>query len=108
MRRLSRPCYDKAHRCPGWAGGGMKYAKTTRCADGRIEVAVVEPPVSVDGVSYGEPSLGHPGTHPWRPGRCNTCNVITIPFALRRLDPTWWPSTIRSIISNWRYRRSWR
>lgn len=86
----------------------MKYAKTDRCDNGRIQVAVLDPAVVIDGVTYGEPTPGHPGAHPWRPGRCTTCNVITIPFALRRLDPTWWRSTIRSAIAHARYRRSWR
>lgn len=55
--RLSRPCYDKPHRCPGWAGGGMKYAKTERCHGGHVTAR-----------------------SPWWFGRCDTCGVVTWPW----------------------------
>jgi hypothetical protein len=106
MRRLSRPCYDKPHRCPGWAGGGLKYPKTDRCDGGRITVNVIEPAHVFDGIEF-EATPGHPGAHPWRFGRCNTCTVMTLPFALRRLDPTNWRSMLRMALANWRYERSW-
>ncbi len=67
--RLSRPCYDKPWRCPGWAGGGMRYAKRDRCEDGRMH--------GWDGQRW--PHL--------RFHRCDTCDVITIPYALRWLSP---------------------
>lgn len=66
----------------------MKYAKVDRCDNGRVLV--------------GDPAFWiTPGAKPLRFGRCATCGVITLPFALRRLDPTWWPSHI----SMWRLRR---
>lgn len=68
--RLSRPCYDKPWRCPGWAGGGMKYAKVDHCDNGRM--------------------LGWRGDLRWphlRFHRCDTCNVVTWPSALRWLSP---------------------
>lgn len=70
--RLSRPCYDKPHRCPGWAGGGWKFPKKDRCVGGYI-------------------ALHYERAHPhWRFGRCNRCDVVTTPFALRRLDPRYY------------------
>lgn len=69
--RISRPCYDKPHRCPGWAGGGMRYARRQRC------------PGALLGVSYG------PGWR-WRFHRCGTCGVIVLPSNVRWLDPGWW------------------
>jgi hypothetical protein len=74
MMRLSRPCYDKYHRCPGWVGGGMHYAKRMRCSDGRIVV------------NY-EDRLWR-----WKFQRCNTCNVVVLPYNLVQLAPAnvWW------------------
>lgn len=61
--RLSRPCYDKMHRCPGWAGGGWRYAKRYRCRDGYV--------------GYGHLYEGFG----WRLrfNRCDTCNVLVLP-----------------------------
>lgn len=70
--RVSRPCYDKMHRCPGWAGGGMKFAKVTRCRDGRI-------------VGY----TGAGRMWKWRFLRCNKCDVAVLPYVTRYVDPAW-------------------
>ncbi|MFS0885289.1 hypothetical protein [Aeromicrobium sp. 179-A 4D2 NHS] len=32
--------------------------------------------------------LGHPGAHPWRLGHCGTCDVVTLPYIIRKVDPT--------------------
>lgn len=69
LHRLSRPCYDKPWRCPGWSGGGPNKAKKYKCEDGRIQ-----------GWS-GDKKYPHLYFH-----RCNECNVITIPFVLRWLS----------------------
>ena len=85
--RLSRPCYDKPHRCPGWAGGGTRSAKVSRCENGSVRTRVPEP-------SY--PSeLKYPGSARWRFGHCvgnlhtgsEPCGIVTWPYALRWLDP---------------------
>lgn len=76
LPRISRPCYDKAHRCPGWAGGGFRTASKTLCDGGRIHVR-----------KNGEDL--HPGNARLRLGRCNTCSVIVLPYAIRWLDPAW-------------------
>ena len=60
--RISRPCYDKRHRCPGWAGGGMLFAKVTRCNGGYI--------------TYGQ-------------SRCNKCDVVVLPSFVRWADWRW-------------------
>lgn len=146
--RLSRPCYDKAHRCPGWAGGGWKSARRDRCPGGYVTTTT---PDLLDPAEWPErdctcgarirathPELGHatpwedeggspwcppksegqpwreghrpprdyahPAADKWRFGRCSPsrshanedrhpghgCGVVTWPWALRRLDPTWW------------------
>lgn len=36
MKRLRRGCYDKYHRCPGWAGGGMRFPKKDVCKGGSL------------------------------------------------------------------------
>ena len=91
--RLSRPCYDKPGNCPGWSGGGLKYAKTNRCDNGRIRIPVGYDAETMLAVLSGTLD-DHPGSHPFRFGRCDTCNVITWPWITRRLDPTlWWSVT---------------
>jgi hypothetical protein len=64
---ISRPCYDKFHRCPGWAGGGMKCAKVTRCEGGHIK---------------------WPKGKLWRfkTTRCDKCNIIVLPYHIRWVD----------------------
>lgn len=93
MIRLSRTCYDKAHRCPGWAGGGMKYAKGgSRCDNGRIYVLPTMRHLRrlLRGKDWELDWNTHPGAHPWRFGRCTKCNVVTWPHITRLLSPSWW------------------
>lgn len=85
--RLSRTCYDKAHRCPGWAGGGTKGASVYRCKNGSIRTGEIR--IEVEGgrrVVYG----GHPAENKWQFGRCTDCDVVTWPVITRWLDPGWW------------------
>jgi len=73
--RVSRPCYDKYHRCPGWAGGGLKYAKADRCpGHGYVR-------------TYGETRMRR--LWKWRFHRCDKCGVIVLPYMTRWLDPAW-------------------
>jgi hypothetical protein len=81
--RLSRTCYDKSHRCPGWAGGGWKSARVDRCEGGYVTAH--RPWTS----GLDEDYPGHPGKHRWSFGHCNKCDVVTWPVALSWLDPTW-------------------
>lgn len=88
--RLSRPCYDKPWRCPGWAGGGMRYAKRDRCEGGRML-----------GWNHGEQRWPHLWFH-----RCNTCDVVTLPFALRWvISVDWWGVVTRR--AAWRLESWW-
>lgn len=95
MTRLSRPCYDKAHRCPGWAGGGMKSAKVTRCKGGYVRTKVPDLPIDEEWVAQHGFQGKHPGVAVWHPGYCTKCAVVTIPWALTRLDPTRFPHWAR-------------
>ncbi len=70
---FSRPCYDKYHRCPGWAGGGMKCARAVRC----------------DGGYVGRDAAEAGGWNPWRPYRCDTCRLLVLPSHVRWADPGW-------------------
>ena len=64
--RLSRPCYDKIRRCPGWVGGGPKYPRgESRCHNGRIRV------------DFGA------RLWKWRFWPCDTCDVVIWPYAIR-------------------------
>lgn len=65
--RFSRPCFDKPHHCPGYAGGGIKYAKKQRCKSGYIK--------NVYGI----------GLH-----HCSVCNTIVLPYWVRWFSPGWW------------------
>lgn len=67
---ISRPCYDKPHRCPGWAGGGFLRALVSRCDSG-----------SLSRVDYRR--------RYWFGARCPECGLYVIPIILRGLDPTW-------------------
>lgn len=81
--RLSRMCYDKAWRCPGWIGGGPKFATVERCDGGRI-------------------LLGDDAKHwQWKFLRCDTCDVVTWPYVTRYLSLYEWAWKIKFW---WRYR----
>lgn len=84
--RISRPCYDKPHRCPGWAGGGTRYARVDRCDNGRVRTRVPYPEFP------GE--FETPGAKRWRFGHCDTCDVVTWPYVTRHLDWRHWGWTI--------------
>lgn len=88
---VSRPCYDKPRRCPGWAGGGWRYAKEGRrvCPGAYLE--------------WEGRRLWR-----WRWQRCGDCGIRVLPLAVRYVDPTWWGWRIRWRWSDWRYWRSQR
>lgn len=76
--RISRPCYDKIWRCPGWAGGGMRYARVDRCDDGRLPGDLFDRRL-----------------WRWRCNRCTTCGVLALPYMIRYVDPGWYTSRLR-------------
>lgn len=82
--KISRPCYNKMHQCPGWAGGGMKFAEVTRCDSG----------------SLGD-ELYDKRLWKWRTNRCGTCGLLVLPCMVRWVDPGWWRHTFRM----WWWRR---
>lgn len=86
--RFSRHCYDKPWRCPGWNGGGMRFAKAERCSGGRLQ----------------DPDDWGGG---WRTNirfhRCNTCDVVASPMAVQWFDPRWVWFQLRWWWRDWRY-----
>lgn len=75
--RLRRHCYDKAWRCPGWAGGGWKML-------GRHEK-------TCDGGSLARYwANGQKWYTGWQFHRCLTCGTVAMPIVVRWADPTWW------------------
>ena len=80
--RISRPCYDKMHRCPGWAGGGTRYAKAPSCNGGSLTGAF-------------EKKLWR-----WRLNRCRECKVLVLPYMIRWLDWHWY-GWLRPRMRNW-------
>lgn len=91
--RLSRPCYDKFHRCPGWVGGGPRYPRgESRCGSGRIN--------AYDARLW-----------KWRFWPCNTCDVVVWPYVTRYLSLPWLIAEARSALREVAYRwqtRGWR
>jgi hypothetical protein len=72
--RLRRTCYDKPHRCPGWAGGGWRYPRPSRdVCDGGSLVATMY--------------VGR--WWRWRFHRCPTCGTWAWPPVTKWADPTW-------------------
>lgn len=108
QNRLSRTCYDKAHRCPGWVGGGLRWPKgESRCDNGHIHVRPRGPAEAY--MQFKGWFDDHPGTYPWRFGYCDTCNVKTWPVVTRWLDPTWLWCWLGLTYRDLRYRyRDWR
>lgn len=80
--RISRPCYDKYHRCPGRVGGGMQYAKRVRCTNGYVEIDHED------------------RWWKWKMHRCTSCDVVVLPYMIRWVDPSW--------IRNWIGWQIWR
>jgi hypothetical protein len=90
--RLSRPCYDKITRCPGWNGGGPKFARRQRCDNGHI-------------LTY-DPATDLPlRGWLWRFLHCDTCDVVTWPYMTRYLSVPWLAERLRWKISDRKYRR---
>lgn len=76
--KYSRPCYDKYHRCPGWAGGGWKYGENHMCDNGRINVDYED------------------RWWKWKTHRCRVCDVVVLPYMVRYTSPRqWWYSVDR-------------
>jgi hypothetical protein len=79
------------HRCPGWAGGGLRYAKVSRCDDGRLVGGR-------DGTLF-------EGRFWWlRFNRCDTCDVLVLPYAVRYVDPRWLAWEVRWTFEKLGYR----
>lgn len=72
---FSRPCYDKPHRCPGRAGGGMKWAMVYRCERGSLQAPYYR--------RY------------WLGTRCPECGLYVLPIAVEWLDWTWLSYRVR-------------
>lgn len=86
-RRISRPCYDKFWRCPGWAGGGERYAKVQRCNGGSL-------PSGIFTKKFWR----------WRVSRCQKCGVTVLPYVIRYGDWRWWRAEARHQASEAKYR----
>lgn len=100
--RLSRQCYDKFWRCPGWVGGGFRASKRHRCNGGGLLVP-------------GSWNKEHTAALPddrwwkWRWYRCRKdCGVIALPYVTRWLDPTWLRWKVRCAYEDWKYERDLR
>lgn len=97
MIRLSRPCYDKPHRCPGWAGGGVRSARVYRCTSDNGGGG------SLRGGYYYERGL-----LPWslRFSYHRPCRTLVLPYVVRHVDPGWWRWKLRWMLLDVRDR--WR
>ena len=83
--RISRPCYDKYWRCPGWAGGGTRYAKVNRCDGGSLTTVI-----------------NHESRwRRWHLHRCPQCGVIVLPYHVRWLDWRWYDWKVDDLKRRW-------
>lgn len=91
--RISRPCFDKYWRCPGWAGGGCRHAKVERCPGGSLTSVI-----DFDSRRW-----------KWKFHQCPECGVWVMPYMVRYLSPTYvfvW--VLKSKWGDWKYEREWR
>lgn len=102
--KISRPCYDKPRRCPGWNGGGTKDARVERCPGGHItfgsSLAAMAHFTAKDWSRYPR----------WNAlGQCTKCDVVVLPYWIRLVDPTYWlrwklrwaMQDLRTSVDNW-------
>lgn len=94
MTYLRRHCYDKFWRCPGWAGGGWKYARVRRCEGGSL---LVPGHWNRDRTA----ALPKDPWWRWRWHQCRECDVRAIPLITQWLDPTWLAWVIRRLPDRW-------
>lgn len=98
--RFSRPCYDKPRRCPGWAGGGWKYAIQTFCPEEKIGGFW-------DNLLDGRPRGYLPIDYEsklwmWRFRTCLDCGVVVLPYVIHWLSwRTWWYEIIHFKNTMW-------
>lgn len=85
--RISRPCYDKPWRCPGWAGGGARFARRHRCSGGSLAAGWADR-----------------RTPQWRVNRCPRCGVYVLPYVVRWFDWRWWDWRVRDAVRAFRWR----
>ncbi|MET0994076.1 MAG: hypothetical protein ABWY20_08325 [Mycobacterium sp.] len=85
---IRRACYDKPHRCPGWAGGGFRYPKEGKsiCDNGYIP--------------YSESRLDG-----WAVKKCGECGTIRLPIYTKWLDPAWLKFWIGMKLTSWKIDR---
>lgn len=88
---IRRACYDKPHRCPGWAGGGFHYPKEGKsiCDSGFIP--------------YSESRFDA-----WLFKKCSRCGTVRLPIVTKWLDPSWLKFWVVREIEDWKYERQWR
>jgi hypothetical protein len=94
---IRRHNYDKPWRCPGWSGGGWRYAGRLRCPNGSLDI-------------YNRPLRKEARDH-WRLSRCSKCDVRAIPYVTRWLDPTYLWFRLKRVparIRDYREIRRWR
>lgn len=70
--RISRPCYDKYWRCPGWAGGGWKFPKVDTCPGGSLAKII-----------------DYDGHWQWKFHQCRVCGVWVLPYYSKYLAPSY-------------------
>lgn len=112
---LRRHCYDKPHRCPGWAGGGMRntfhdtkpeYWGGEGFEDYDFETSNSrrrhwwESKNRCKGGSLWDLFYEDPFWM-WRWHHCYVCDVVAIPSVVRWLDPTWVWWDFRTGVRNW-------
>lgn len=70
--RISKPCYNKYWRCPGWAGPGWKSTKEGKktCEGGSLARVI-----------------DFEGHWKWKFHKCPTCGMIVLPYMAKYITP---------------------
>ena len=85
--RISRANYDKPHRCPGWSGpAGKASPDISRCDGGSLAREY-----AADSEAWKRLYKPHYTMY-----RCTGCGLRVLPFALRKLEPSYWFDKLRA------------
>jgi hypothetical protein len=91
--KIMRSNYDKAHRCPGWAGPALKGIEPSICASGSFAKEF-----HIQQYWYNKDPY-------WRFHKCRTCGTVVLPSNFRKFDPVWWKFAAQRKWDNWKYER---
>lgn len=82
--KIVRKDYNKPNRCPSWSGAGMSQYSWESKVLGEDLCHGGSSGYYADGMRIGYTLAG------WNFHRCDECDVLTLPYVLRWVDPDYW------------------